>query len=67
MTVKSLKTAKAVVEEMGINNVNSVWQYTTPEGDKNNFAIFTKNQLVDIYYSPFCINPKLIFIDGDWI
>lgn len=67
MTVKSLETARGVVEEAGPENIDSVWQYTTPEGDSENYAIFMRRQFVDIYVSPFCLEPKLLFSNGEWL
>lgn len=67
MTVKSLEIAREVVEEAGPENIDSVWQYTTPEGDPENYAIFMRKQYVDIYNSSYCLNPQLLFLDREWL
>jgi len=68
MTVSSIEIAKDLVDEIQGNNeqVGSVWEYTNSMDGKKLFAVFTIDQLCDIYESPYVENPKRIWIEGRW-
>jgi hypothetical protein len=72
MTVESLESAKALVNELGIGNVKAIYRYTNvykkPESnDKLLFAVFASGQAIDIFESPYCENIQCLFMNGKWI
>lgn len=68
MTVSSIEVAKDLVDEMQGQGlcVGSVWQYTHSLNKSKLFAVFTLDQICDIYESPYVDNPVRIWIDGRW-
>lgn len=66
MTVYSLETAKALVDEINTNKVTAVYSYRHSLTNDLLFAVFTKNSIIDIYDSPFCKDVKLLFENGKW-
>ena len=67
MTVDSWKVAMKTVEEIGIDNVEAVFLYTHTQSKETLYAIFMKNQYIDIYQSPNCEFIERIFEQGEWI
>ncbi len=67
MTVNTLETAKAVVEEAGKESIGFVFQYKHSETGKTLYAVFMKEQYCDIYDSPYCADPVMLFENGEWV
>ena len=66
MTVESLETAKAVVEEEGADGIKAVYKYIHKMTGKELYAIFLKGQYVDVFDAPLCMNPQEVFSNGVW-
>jgi hypothetical protein len=64
MTIQKIETVKKLIEEMGSENVGSVWEYINGMNNQTMFAVFSKNQPCDIFSSPFVKEPKQIWLDG---
>ena len=65
-TVHKLSTAKDMVDEVGKDQVDSVYSYKSMNGDKL-YAVFFKGTPVDIYTSIYCRDQKCIFENGKWL
>jgi hypothetical protein len=62
-----LRVAREIVEEAGTENVQTVYEYKHSFNGEPHWAVFLKSCYVDIYESPFCLEPKLIFENGVWL
>ena len=67
MTVDTLETAEEVVEEAGKSSVAFVFRYKHSETGKVLYAVFMQGQYCDIYESPFCTDPEMLFENGEWV
>jgi len=66
LTVESVKSVKELVEEMGEDQIGGIYKYRHANTGKQLYAIFPKNQFIDIYHSPFCTEIECIFYNGKW-
>ena len=66
MTVHSLKAARDIVSEMGPKKIEQVYVYLGASGEEL-YAVFTKEDYIDIHDSPYVRDPELIFLDGKWL
>ena len=69
MTVSSIQVAKDLVDEMqreGVT-VGSVWVYVHTLNHSKQFAVYTDDQLCDIYETYYVENPARIWRDGLWL
>lgn len=67
MTVHEINTVVQLIEEMGKDGVQSVYEYTNAVSKEILYAVFAKSQHDDMYESPFVKSPKLIWIDGKFV
>lgn len=69
MTVQSIETVQALIEEMQGDGtgVGSAWEYINGMNKKKMFAVFTESQVCDIFDAPFVQNPKQIWADGNYL
>lgn len=65
-TVSSLDTVRDIMDEMGKEQIDSVYSFTTMD-KKRKFAVFYTGQVIDIYTSPYCKDPKCVFRKGRWL
>lgn len=63
MTVRTLETAKAMVEEGGIK---SVWRYTNKASHETLYAAFTTDDH-DMFIASLVRDPELLYVDDEWI
>jgi len=67
LTVKSIKSVKELVEEMEEDQIGGIYKYRHVNTGKQLYAVFPKNQFIDIYQSPFCTEIETIFYNGKWL
>lgn len=66
MTVEKLETAQALVDEIGIDDVEAVYRYVHSLNKKTMYAVFPKGQYIDIHEAPYATEVCRVFADGAW-
>ena len=65
---KGLTEAKKTVNEMGFHKVHVVYRYTTIEGIGEQYAVFTVEEIVDIFQPSYVVDPVIVYtLLGGWI
>ena len=66
MTIEHVENVKKLIEEIGENQIGGIYKYRHVGTGKKVYAVFIKDQYIDIYRSPFCTEIETVFYNGKW-